>query len=236
MSNGDHVIAVYGSATDITTLFSSYDYQTITRSLQKVSYPVQQGNWAVLKQLHEVITYNADMLAENMKHFTGYFPAHEGDVYFGKDTKVDPSCVFDTSTGPIMIGNNVTIEPFCYIAGPVMIGDHTIIRSGARLKHGVTIGPTCKIGGEVEASVIDSFSNKQHDGFLGHSYVGSWVNLGGNTNNSTLKNTYGEITMAGISTGEQFLGCIIGDYVKTAINTSIFTGKIIGFRAAYSMD
>jgi glucose-1-phosphate thymidylyltransferase len=102
----------------------------------------------------------------------------------------------------------------------------------AAIKHGVAIGHTTKIGGEVEASIIEAYSNKQHHGFLGHSYLGSWINLGAGTSNSDLKNTYGQVNMeyAGrkVSTGMQFVGAVIGDYAKTAVNTSIFTGKLIG--------
>jgi glucose-1-phosphate thymidylyltransferase len=102
----------------------------------------------------------------------------------------------------------------------------------ASIKDGVSIGHTTKIGGEVEASVIEPYTNKQHHGFLGHSYLGSWINLGAGTCNSDLKNTYGKVNMdyAGqrVATGMQFVGCMMGDYSKTAINTGIFTGKTVG--------
>ena len=100
------------------------------------------------------------------------------------------------------------------------------------MKEQVQIGHTCKIGGEVECSVVEAYSNKQHHGFLGHSYVGSWVNMGAGTCNSDLKNTYGDVAIEPggrrLATELQFLGCVVGDYAKTAINTSILTGKIIG--------
>ncbi len=100
------------------------------------------------------------------------------------------------------------------------------------LKDGVAIGARAKIGGEIEASIIEPLSNKQHHGFLGHSYVGSWVNLGAGTSNSDLKNTYGSVTMdyggRRVPSGMQLVGCFIGDYAKTAVNTGIFTGKTIG--------
>jgi glucose-1-phosphate thymidylyltransferase len=102
----------------------------------------------------------------------------------------------------------------------------------AALKHGVALGHTTKVGGEVEASIIEPYSNKQHFGFLGHSYLGSWINLGAGTSNSDLKNTYGNVSVEHrgkkIQTGMQFVGAIVGDYTKTAINTGIFTGKTIG--------
>jgi glucose-1-phosphate thymidylyltransferase len=102
----------------------------------------------------------------------------------------------------------------------------------AAIKDAVSLGHTTKIGGEVEASVIEPYTTKQHHGFLGHSYLGSWINLGAGTCNSDLKNTYGEVKLdfrgQKLSTGMQFVGCIMGDYSKTAINTGIFTGKIVG--------
>ena len=111
------------------------------------------------------------------------------------------------------------------------------INEHASLKDGTCLGHTTKVGGEVECSILEPYSNKQHHGFLGHSYVGSWVNLGAGTSNSDLKNTYGTVNMlygsgkdnaVKVNTGMQFIGCMIGDYAKTAINTSIFTGKTIG--------
>jgi glucose-1-phosphate thymidylyltransferase len=100
------------------------------------------------------------------------------------------------------------------------------------VKDAVTIAHTAKVGGEVEASVIEPFTNKQHHGFLGHSYLGSWINLGAGTCNSDLKNTYGKVNLEygdeRVATGMQFVGCIMGDYSKSAINTGIFTGKVVG--------
>ncbi|MBY0587405.1 glucose-1-phosphate thymidylyltransferase [bacterium] len=154
------------------------------------------------------------------------------DVYLGDGCEIANHVEFDVSQGPIVIGRGVRIKPFSYIAGPVQIGDKSLIIDHASIKHGTVLGHTVKAGGEIEESVIEPYSNKQHHGFLGHAYVGSWVNLGAGTSNSDLKNTYGEISIdwegRSKNTGLQFLGCVIGDYTKTAINTSIFTGKLIG--------
>src|SRR3989344_2979559 len=134
---------------------------------------------------------------------------YEG-VVLGKNVKTEPNVFFDTEHGPIVVG------------------DESVIKSGAILRGPLLIGKNCKIGGEVEHSIFENYSNKQHYGTIGHSYIGSWVNIGAGTSISNLKNTYSSIKIAGVDTGEQFLGCIIGDYVKTAINTSIFCGKVIG--------
>ncbi len=138
----------------------------------------------------------------------------------------------DTKAGPIVLEAGATVGPHSFLAGPVHLGANSRVLEHAALKHAVALAHTTKIGGEIEASIIEPYSNKQHHGFLGHSYLGSWVNLGAGTCNSDLKNTYGPVNMEyrgrKISTGMQFVGAIIGDYSKTAINTGIFTGKVIG--------
>ena len=115
------------------------------------------------------------------------------------------------------------------------IGKNSIINPGAKLRGDVSIGPHCKIGGEVECSTFHGYSNKQHDGYIGHSYIGEWVNLGANTNSSDLKNNYSNIRFKigdeQIDTGKMFLGSMIGDYTKTGISTMLNTGTYIGLGA-----
>ena len=152
--------------------------------------------------------------------------------YAAEGVSIADTAVLRAHDGPIVLERGVEVMDFTYFEGPVHVGAGTRIIERASLKENVCIGERCKIGGEVEASVIEGFTNKQHHGFLGHSYVGSWVNLGAGTSNSDLKNTYGEVRLefhhAKVDTGMQFLGAVIGDYAKSAINTSIFTGKVIG--------
>jgi len=151
-------------------------------------------------------------------------------VYFGKNVKVEPNVFFDASDGLILIGENTKIKANSILRGPLLIGKNCIVNSFTEISCSL-IGDVCKVGGEIEHTIMQSYSNKQHYGFLGHSYVGSWVNIGAGTSVSNLKNTYSTIWMNGIDTGIQFLGCIMGDCVKTALNTSIFCGKIIGTSA-----
>ncbi len=140
--------------------------------------------------------------------------------------------VADTRKGPIVLENNASVGPYCFLSGPAHLGAGARVIEHAAIKDGVSLGHTTKIGGEIEGSVIEPYTNKQHHGFLGHSYLGSWVNLGAGTCNSDLKNTYGQVNMEywghRVPTGMQFIGTIVGDYAKTAINTGIFTGKTIG--------
>jgi UDP-N-acetylglucosamine diphosphorylase/glucosamine-1-phosphate N-acetyltransferase len=183
---------------------------------------------------YEVVKYLEPLFAGNITHRirTGGYREIAPGVFAHDTVTVADSAVFRTKDGPVVLEKDVEIADFAYVVGPVHVGARTRIIERASLKENVCIGETCKIGGEVEASIVESFTNKQHHGFLGHSWVGSWVNLGAGTSNSDLKNTYGEVRLEyphrRVDTGMQFLGCIIGDFAKSAINTSIFTAKIIG--------
>lgn len=142
-----------------------------------------------------------------------------------------PHVVVDERRGPVLLGNDVRVEPFTTLIGPLAVGNGTQIKSHSRVACS-SIGPVCKIAGEVEDSIFHGFANKQHDGFIGHSWIGSWVNLGAGTTTSDLKNTYGEIhvTMPWSEerTGRMLLGTLMGDHSKTAIGTRLTTGSIIG--------
>ncbi|MFA8343334.1 MAG: putative sugar nucleotidyl transferase [Rhodothermaceae bacterium] len=155
------------------------------------------------------------------------------NILIGNNCSISPFVCIDAKSGPVIIGNNVTIFPHSYIQGPAFIGDNSVIKAGSKIYHNSSIGSVCKVGGEIENSIIHSYSNKQHDGFLGHSYLGSWVNLGAGTTNSDLKNNYSDIKInlnnTEIETGLQFLGLLMGDHSKTAINTTINTGSAAGF-------
>ncbi len=155
------------------------------------------------------------------------------NIFIGKNAVVKPGVVLDASNGPIIIEEDVEIFPNAVIEGPCFIGKGSKIKSCATIYENVSIGNTCKIGGEVEQSVFMPYSNKQHSGFIGHAYIGSWVNLGADTNNSDLKNNYSTVkaTIGGkeIETGLQFLGLMMGDHSKSAINTMFNTGTVVGF-------
>ena len=188
---------------------------------------------------HDVILQNLSSFDANLVHRLGTskFKQIKDGVYVGDGVSISDHVVFDSSTGPIVIEDNVRIGPLSFLRGPIYIGPNSKVSEHASIKDAVSIGHTCKIGGEVEGVVIEPYSNKQHHGFLGHSYLGSWINLGAGTCNSDLKNTYGTVNVEygdektgkqKVSTGSQFIGCVMGDYAKTAINSCIFTGKTIG--------
>ncbi len=150
-----------------------------------------------------------------------------------RSATVYPSSVLDTEAGPIIIDEFAVIRPGAILMGPCYVGPHSTILERATIRPQTAIGPWCKVNGEVGGTIFQGYSNKAHDGYLGDSWVGEWVNLGAGTTNSNLLNTYGEViaraTAAGPNerTGEQFLGAVIGDHVKTAICTRIMTGSVL---------
>ncbi|MCP4364321.1 MAG: hypothetical protein GY800_03360 [Planctomycetes bacterium] len=154
-------------------------------------------------------------------------------VFLGKNATVKPGCVLDAGPGPIYIGEKVEIMPNSVITGPVYVGDGSTVMPGARLRDGSNIGPGCKVGGEISNSILHSYSNKQHDGFMGDSYLGSWVNIGAGTVTSNLKNTYGTVKVKLskgkklVDTGMVFLGAVICDHTKIGINSSLDAGTHI---------
>lgn len=154
-------------------------------------------------------------------------------VHVGKSCAFQGPCVLDASVGPIFIDEGVRVGAFAVIEGPCFIGRESRINAHAWLHGPNSIGPLCKIGGEIDGCAFQGHSNKQHVGFLGHSYVASWVNLGAGTSNSDLKNTYGSVRVrvadAEVDTGCQFFGAVIADHAKTGINTAIPTGASLGF-------
>ncbi len=154
-------------------------------------------------------------------------------IHLGKDVNLHSTVVLDSRNGPIILGNNVTVMPHTVLFGPIHIGDHSTVNANSSITGGCSIGPNCRVRGEVSVSIFQAFSNKAHDGFLGHSFISEYVNLGAGTTTSNLKNTYGEITIEfpnkqSIKTGKQFLGSFIGDHSKTAILTKLNTGTVIG--------
>jgi UDP-N-acetylglucosamine diphosphorylase/glucosamine-1-phosphate N-acetyltransferase len=159
-------------------------------------------------------------------------------IHVARGSRVMAGAVLNAEGGPIVIRENATVEPLAYVEGPAAVGEGAIIRAGARIRGGTSIGPVCRVGGEVAETVFQGYSNKQHDGFLGHSFVGEWVNLGANTNTSDLKNTYTPVRTfrstreflekKGEDTGQLMLGLQIGDFTKTGISTSFTTGASVG--------
>jgi glucose-1-phosphate thymidylyltransferase len=183
---------------------------------------------------HEVVAQHLQITGDNLQHLIagGEYRQDQDGVFLGRDVRIGPYVVMDTQAGPIVLDHGVVVASHGYLRGPIYLGQDAVVVEHSSIKGPVAAGRQTKLAGEITASIIDSDSNKAHHGFLGHSYLGSWVNLGAGTTTSNLKNTYGEINVdyrgRKVATGMQFLGCMVGDYAKTAINTSIFSGKRVG--------
>lgn len=198
--------------------------------------------WQIIEESARVIEDDFNKLAlrgqgEETIVFPGVHMVGEENIVIGEASVVKPGVVLDASTGPIVIGDGTMIMANATLSGPVYIGRQCLIRAGAKILEGTSIGDVCKIGGEVDGSIFGSYSNKQHDGFMGHSYLGEWVNIGAGSNNSDLKNNYSPVRMwcAGSvrETGRQFLGLIMGDHTKTGINTMFNAGTVMGFNCNF---
>lgn len=152
------------------------------------------------------------------------------DLHRARNVTIEPGVVIDVTEGPVHIDQGVRIQSFARLAGPLHVGRDTMILGGSI--SGSSIGPQCKVRGEVEASVLIGYANKAHDGFLGHACVGRWVNLGALTTNSDLKNNYRPVRVwtpeGERDTGKIKVGCFLGDHVKTAIGTLFNTGTVVG--------
>lgn len=242
--NEETVVAAYLSGVNlkhkighIKDLFSVSDFSDL---------PGKILNIRLADFLWNLINHNGEQIAEDFDYLnkvakenfvkktdSSVHLINKQNIFIGKDVTIKPGVVLDASNGPIIISDEAFIFPNAVIEGPCFIGKQTKIKSGAAIYENTTIGRLCKVGGEVEQSIFMDYSNKQHSGFIGHSYIGSWVNLGADTNNSDLKNNYSKIKITlsnkEVDSGCQFLGLMIGDHSKSSINTMFNTGTVVGF-------
>jgi len=221
----------------LTGIFSLSDFDGLQREsvdVTMVTYPwdLIRYNGEQLRNDYETLKKQRHRKNLKIKKYAGVHILNPKQVFIDHGTEIKPGVVIDAEEGPVYIGKNVTIMPFSMIIGPAYIGDGSVVKAGAKIYHDTSIGPVCKIGGEIEASILHSYSNKQHDGFLGHSYLGAWVNCGAGTVTSDLKNNYGSVKVyingEPVDSGSQFVGVTIGDHSKTAINSTFNTGTVVG--------
>ena len=161
-------------------------------------------------------------------------------IHVGDRAVIAPTAVIDAEPGPVYISEGARIGPQSTIVGPAYIGPGTMVSPHCYIHSGTTIGPLCKVGGEIGACIIAGYSNKRHSGFLGHSYVGSWVTIGAGTANSDLKNTYGQVRVPvngrEVDTDMMLFGSVIGDHAKLGIQQALPTGASVGFAAMAASD
>jgi len=202
----------------------------IEEALTLLRYP-----WDVVHHNPEAVTADFEAAGrsgiEGSMHELSCIYGPEDRCYIAPGAEIHPMVVIDTRGGPVTIDRNAVVFPHTRIEGPSYIGPDTQI-VGGKIREGCSIGPVCRVGGEVEESIIHGYSNKYHDGFLGHAYVGEWVNLGALTTNSDLKNDYGSVEVqigkTKYDTGSTKVGAFIGDHTKTSIGTLLNTGSFIG--------
>jgi len=198
-----------------------------------------EHTWDIFSKNHEAIKRDFDLLTQGRKSQ----PIPEKTVTFNeKDIFIEtgatlPLCSLNATDGPIYIGKDARILEGSMIRGPFALCEGALVKMSAKIYGGTTVGPFCKIGGEVNNSVLFANSNKGHDGFMGNSVIGEWCNVGADTNTSNLKNDYSEVRLWDYETGEfantglQFCGLMMGDHSKCGINTMFNTGTVVGVSA-----
>ncbi len=198
-----------------------------------------EHTWDIFSKNHEAITRDYKLLTEGRtsqpipETTVAFYPEN---IFIEEGAEL-PLCSLNAKEGPIYIGKNAEIMEGAMIRGPFALCENATVKMAAKIYTGTTIGPYCKVGGEVNNSVLFGYSNKGHDGFLGNSVIGEWCNLGADTNTSNLKNNYDQVrlwdyeTESFSRTGLQFCGLMMGDHSKCGINTMFNTGTVVGVSA-----
>lgn len=186
---------------------------------------------------HHAIDFDFDLLTKGRTSqelsSTNGFLGDKKDLFIEEGAEIEFSTL-NTKTGKIYIGKNAEVMEGCHLRGPITLGEASKFNLGAKIYGATTIGPHCKVGGEVNNIIIFGYTSKGHDGFIGNSVIGEWCNFGADTNSSNMKNNYGNVklwnyrTKAFEDTGLQFAGLIMGDHSKAAINTQFNTGTVVG--------
>lgn len=224
---------------------SSKSHTTIVESKGDIKFKYCQSVYSLLNQVTDIFTFNAQeiksdfALLTNGRHSQPLSPTNTliGEEIFVEEGAKIEATVLNTSEGPIYIGKDTEVMEGSLIRGPFALCKHATVKMGAKIYGGTTVGPECKVGGEVSNVVFYGYSNKGHDGFLGNSVIGEWCNLGADTNSSNLKNNYAIVklwnygTKRFVNTGLQFCGLIMGDHSKCGINTMFNTGTVVGVSA-----
>ena len=201
-------------------------------------FPVTEIKSKVVKYLWDTIALIGEALENDKKDFqpkkinrNDIHLINEDNMFVKSPDQISPGVVIDATDGPVIVAENVQINSHSLLRGPLYIGGGSIVQPQTFVRNCI-IGPVCKIGGEVSATIIQGYSNKSHFGFLGNAYIGQWVNFGAGTTNSNLKNNYTPVTISVneqvIETGELFIGLFAGDYSTFAIGTTLNTGTNIG--------
>lgn len=236
----DILLAYHAHENVFETLTDLYNFRNALPKTYEEEVTVIQEVWEIFTRNGQQIKADFDLLTKGRTsqpitdpHTVVYAPEN---VFLEPGVKLR-AAVLNAESGPIYLGKNSEVQEGAVVRGAFALGEGSMLNMGARMRGDITIGPFCKVGGEISNSVIFGYSNKGHDGFLGNSVLGEWVNLGADTNTSNMKNNYGEVKIwnyakGGMkSTGLQFCGAIMGDHTKCGINTMLNTGTVTGVSA-----
>ena len=218
----------------------TFDIQHILLNLVQKHF---LGDLKMLNTLWDIFSYNDTAIRDDYERITRGRISQKasatntilGDQLFIEEGAKIECAIINTSTGPVYIGKNAEIMEGSIVRGPFAMGENAVLKLGTKIYGATTLGPGCKVGGEVNNSVFFANSNKAHDGFIGNAVIGEWCNIGADTNNSNLKNNYEEVKLwseykkSFIKTGLQFCGLIMADHSKCGINTMFNTGTVVGF-------
>ncbi len=240
LTDGTHIIAFhsakpqlnYSNIEAIALSAEKAPYSVVCRKLN-FPYDIFKMNGAEIQFDYELLTIGRD--SQPLSH-TNTLLGDPNKIFIEEGASVECS-TFNVKDGPIYIGRDAEIMEGCHIRGPFALCDHAGLKMAAKIYGSTTVGPHCRVGGEVSNGVFFGYSNKGHDGFVGNSVIGEWCNLGADTNTSNLKNNYGNVEVWNyregkyIGTGLQFHGLIMGDHSKSSINTMFNTGTVVGVAA-----
>lgn len=212
-------------------LLKQFEIVALQSSIDQVVYPWDLFTLNGKCIQHDIQRYSENSVSFELSSSNRVFGNHE--VFIGKDVRAEDVTI-NAVDGPVYIADNSEIMEGALIRGPFAMCEHAVVKMGAKIYGPTTLGPHVKVGGELNNVVIQGYSNKSHDGFLGNSVIGEWCNLGADTNTSNLKNNYGEVKLWNyrandfVPTGLYFCGLIMGDHSKSAINTMFNTGSVVG--------
>lgn len=217
---------------------NNFDFEQGLTTLQaKSEIDLLENNWDIFSKNGKYLKLDFEQLTsgkDSQNLSSSNFVRGDKNLIFLEEGAVVEFAFLNTEAGPIYIGKDAEVMEGSKIRGPFALCENSTLKMDTKIYGATTIGPHCKVGGEINNSVFFGYSNKAHDGFLGNAVVGEWCNLGADTNNSNLKNTYEEVKLWSyaqkkfVKTGLQFCGLIMGDHSKSGINTMFNTGTVVG--------
>ncbi len=245
LSYNQHIVAIRLIQDDF-FLFGEIEDWLNKKKESPLNQVEAKSSVTILSRPWEVFTLNSTYIQQDFQRLTkGRKSASISDTntvickenVFIEEGAIVNASILNATDGPIYIGKDAQVMEGSMLRGSLAVCEHVVIKMGAKIYGGTTIGPWCKVGGEVSNSVLLGYSNKAHDGFLGNSVLAEWCNLGADTNTSNLKNTYDSIKLYDYTkssfqhTGETFIGLIMGDHSKSGINTMFNSGTVVGVNA-----